>query len=265
MVFYKTDEEIELLRESNILVSKTLAHVAGLLKVGITGKIIDKAAEEFIRDHGGVPGFKGYRGFPATLCLSKNSEVVHGIPDDHVFTENDLLSVDCGVILNGFYGDSAYSFAFKNVPEEVHELMRVTKKSLYLGIEKCIPGNRIGDISFAIQHFCERENPYGIVRELVGHGIGRNLHEDPEVPNFGQKGKGPMLKSGMVIAIEPMVNLGDRRVKQGNDGWTILTRDSKPSVHFEHSVAVRDFGYDILSDHSYIEISMKNNSEIHFI
>ena len=265
MIFLKTDEEIELLRQSNILVSKTLGHIAGLLKVGITGKKIDSAAEEFIRDHGGIPGFKGYKGFPATLCLSKNGEVVHGIPDNHVFTEKDIVSVDCGVLMNGFYGDSAYTFAFKEVGDDVLQLMRSTKKALYIGIEKCIPGNRVGDISYAIQYFCERENPYGIVRELVGHGVGRNLHEDPEIPNFGSKGKGPMLKSGMVIAIEPMVNLGDRRVKQGNDGWTIYTRDGKPSVHFEHSVAIRDFGYDILSDHRYIEKSLKNNTEIHDI
>lgn len=265
MIFLKTDEEIELLRESNRLVSKTLGHIAGLLKVGTTGKKIDNAAEEFIRDHGGIPGFKGYKGFPSTLCLSKNSEVVHGIPDNHEFTESDILSIDCGVLMNGFYGDSAYTFAFKSVPEDVMKLMRATKKALYIGIEKCVPGNRVGDISYAIQNFCERENSYGIVRELVGHGVGRNLHEDPEIPNFGSKGKGPMLKSGMVLAIEPMVNLGDKRVRQGSDGWTIYTRDGKPSVHFEHSVAIRDFGYDILSDHGYIEKSLKNNTEIHDI
>jgi methionyl aminopeptidase len=265
MIFFKTDEEIELLRQSNILVSKTLGHISGLLKVGITGKKIDSAAEEFIRDHGGIPGFLGYKGFPATLCLSKNAEVVHGIPDDYAFTESDIISVDCGVLLNGFYGDSAYTFAFKNVGKEVLELMKVTKKALYLGIEKCVPGNRIGDISFAIQHYCEKEHSYGIVRELVGHGVGRNLHEEPDVPNFGSKGKGPLLKPGMVIAIEPMVNLGDKKVRQLNDGWTIITKDGKPSVHFEHSVAIRQNGYDILSDHSYIENSIKNNIEIHDI
>ncbi|MBK8546241.1 MAG: type I methionyl aminopeptidase [Saprospiraceae bacterium] len=265
MIFFKTDEEIELLRQSNILVSKTLGYISGLLKVGVTGKKIDSAAEEFIRDHGGIPGFKGYKGFPATLCLSKNAEVVHGIPDEYAFTESDIISVDCGVLLNGFYGDSAYTFAFKNVGSDVLDLMKVTKKALYLGIEKCVPGNRIGDISFAIQQFCEKEHSYGIVRELVGHGVGRNLHEEPDVPNFGSKGKGPLLKSGMVIAIEPMVNLGDKKVRQLNDGWTIITRDGRPSVHFEHSVAIRPNGYDILSDHSYIENSIKNNIEIHDI
>jgi methionyl aminopeptidase len=265
MIFLKTDEEIELLRESNILVSKTLAYIAGLLKVGVTGKQIDTAAEQYIRDNGGIPGFKGYKGFPATLCMSKNGEVVHGIPDNHIFSENDIVSIDCGVIMNGFYGDSAYTFAFKNVNDNVLELMKVTQKALQLGIEKCIPGNRVGDISFAIQHFCEKEHGYGIVRELVGHGVGRNLHEDPEVPNFGLKGKGPILKKGMVLAIEPMVNLGDRRVKQGNDGWTIFTRDGMPSVHYEHSVAIRENGFDILSDHEYIKKSVKNNNEIHDI
>ncbi|MFZ1704729.1 MAG: type I methionyl aminopeptidase [Saprospiraceae bacterium] len=265
MIFFKTDEEIELLRESNQLLSKTLGHISGLLKVGITGNSIDKVAEEFIRDHGGIPGFKGYKGFPATLCVSKNGAVVHGIPNDEAFQSTDIISVDCGVLLNGFYGDCAYTFAFKEVGQEVLALMKVTKKALYLGIDKCVPGNRVGDISHAIQHFCEREHPYGIVRELVGHGVGRNLHEDPDVPNFGSKGRGPLLRSGMVVAIEPMVNLGDRRVKQGNDGWTIFTKDGKPSVHFEHSVAVREQGFDILSDHSYIENSIKNNTEIHDI
>lgn len=265
MIFFKTHEEIELLRQSNLLVSKTLGYIAGILKVGSTGKQIDKAAEEFIRDNGGIPGFKGYKGFPATLCMSKNAEVVHGIPNDQAFTEKDLISVDCGVLMNGFYGDAAYTFAFKEVGEEVLRLMKVTKKALYLGIEQAVPGNRIGDISFAIQHFCEKEHPYGIVRELVGHGVGRNLHEDPDVPNFGSKGRGPLLKAGMVIAIEPMVNLGDKKVKQGNDGWTIATRDGKASVHFEHSVAIRESGYDILSDHSFVENSLKNNSEIHDI
>ncbi|MBK8669439.1 MAG: type I methionyl aminopeptidase [Saprospiraceae bacterium] len=262
MIYYKTNEEIELMRESNLLVSKTLAHVAGILKVGITGKNIDKSAEEFIRDNGGIPGFKGYRGFPSTLCMSLNDAVVHGIPSDKVFSDNDVVSIDCGVILNGFYGDAAFSFAFHNVQPEVQKLLKVTRESLYKGIEAVLVGNRIGDISFAIQHYCERIHGYGIVRELVGHGVGKNLHEDPEVPNFGTKGKGPMLKEGIVIAIEPMVNMGSKSVKQMNDGWTILTRDGKPSAHFEHSVAVRKNGPDILSDHSFIDAAVKNNAEI---
>ncbi len=262
MIYYKTDEEIELMRESNLLVSKTLAHVAGLLKVGISSKNVDKEAEDFIRSHGGVPGFKGYRGFPATLCMSVNDAVVHGIPSATVYTDVDVVSIDCGVILNGFYGDAAFTFAFKNAGENIEKLLRVTRESLNRGISMAVVGNRVGDISHAIQHFCERVNGYGIVRELVGHGVGRNLHEDPEVPNFGLKGKGPMLKDGMVIAIEPMVNMGNRGVKQKNDGWTIVTRDGKPSAHFEHSVAIRKNGPDILSNHSIIDVAVKNNSEI---
>jgi len=242
MIYYKTNEEIELMRESNLLVSRTLAYVAENLKVGKSGKSIDKAAEEFIRDHGGIPGFKGYRGFPASLCMSLNDAVVHGIPSDKFFTDKDVVSVDCGVILNGFYGDAAFSFAFKNVGLGVENLLRVTRESLYKGIE-AVDG-------------------YGIVRELVGHGVGRSLHEDPEVPNFGMKGKGTLLKEGIVIAIEPMVNMGGKAVKQLNDGWTILTRDGKPSAHFEHSVAVRKDGADILSNHSFIDDSVKKNEEI---
>lgn len=262
MIYYKTNEEIELMRESNLLVSKTLAYVAENLKVGKTGVSIDKAAEEYIRDHGGIPGFKGYRGFPSSLCMSLNDAVVHGIPSDRVFTETDVISVDCGVILNGFYGDAAFTFAFKNVGPGVEKLLRVTRESLYKGIEAVVVGNRIGDISYAIQNYCEKVHGYGIVRELVGHGVGRSLHEDPEVPNFGTKGKGTLLKEGIVIAIEPMVNMGGKAVKQLNDGWTILTRDGKPSAHFEHSVAVRKEGADILSDHTFIDDSVKKNDEI---
>lgn len=262
MIYYKTNEEIELMRESNLLVSRTLAYVAENLKVGKSGKSIDKAAEEFIRDHGGIPGFKGYRGFPASLCMSLNDAVVHGIPSDKFFTDKDVVSVDCGVILNGFYGDAAFSFAFKNVGLGVENLLRVTRESLYKGVEAVVVGNRIGDISYAIQNYCEKVHGYGIVRELVGHGVGRSLHEDPEVPNFGMKGKGTLLKEGIVIAIEPMVNMGGKAVKQLNDGWTILTRDGKPSAHFEHSVAVRKDGADILSNHSFIDDSVKKNEEI---
>ncbi len=262
MIYYKTDDEIELMRESNLLVSKTLAHIAEILKVGKTGKVIDKEAEEFIRDHGGKPGFKGYRGFPSTLCMSVNDAVVHGIPSDRIFISSDVVSIDCGVILNGFYGDAAFSFAFHNVNQEVKRLLQVTRESLYKGIKSAVLGNRIGDISYAIQFYCEKLNGYSIVRELMGHGVGRNLHEDPEVPNFGLRGKGPLLKEGMVIAIEPMVNLGGKGVKQLNDGWTILTRDGKASAHYEHSVAIRRDGPDILSDHSFIDDSIKKNEEI---
>ncbi|MBK8626240.1 MAG: type I methionyl aminopeptidase [Saprospiraceae bacterium] len=262
MIYYKTDEEIELMRLSNLLVSKTLAHVGGLLKVGISGKSIDKSAEEFIRDNGGVPGFKGYRGFPSTLCMSVNDAVVHGIPSNREFISTDVVSIDCGVILNGFYGDAAFTFGFFDINDSVIKLLKVTRESLYKGIELVTVGNRIGDISYAIQHYCEKVHGYGIVRELVGHGVGKNLHEDPEVPNFGLKGKGPMLKEGIVIAIEPMVNMGNKGVKQLSDGWTILTKDGKPSAHFEHSVAVRKNGPDILSDHSFIENAIKINTEI---
>jgi methionyl aminopeptidase len=262
MIYYKTRDEIELMRQSNLLVSKTLAHISEQLKVGKSGKKIDKSAEEFIRDHGGRPGFKGYRGFPSTLCMSLNDAVVHGIPSDREFKDTDLVSIDCGVVLNGFFGDAAFSFAFQNVHVDTIKLMRVTRESLYKGIEAAKVGNRVGDISFAIQQYCERVHGYSIVRELVGHGVGKNLHEDPEVPNFGLKGKGPMLKEGIVLAIEPMVNMGGKAVKQMNDGWTILTRDGKPSAHYEHSVAIRRDGPDILSDHSIIEESIKKNEEI---
>lgn len=265
MIYFKTNEEIELQRLSNLLVSETLAYVGGLLRPGTTGKFIDKKAEEFIRDNGGEPGFKGYRGFPASLCMSLNDGVVHGIPSEISFKEDDMISIDCGVFMNGFYGDAAYSFAFKNVSEEIVTLMRVTKEALYKGIEVAVVGNRVGDISYAIQYHCEKVHGYGIVRELVGHGVGRSLHEDPEVPNFGLKGKGPMLKEGMVLAIEPMVNLGVKAVKQKSDGWTIVTRDGKPSAHFEHSVAIKRDGPDILSDHSIIEKALKNNPEIRLI
>ncbi|MCB9310621.1 MAG: type I methionyl aminopeptidase [Lewinellaceae bacterium] len=262
MIFYKTNEEIELMRQSNMLVSRTLAHVGELLKVGVSPKNIDKSAEQFIRDHGGIPGFKGYRGFPSTLCMSTNDRVVHGIPDDRPYQDGDIVSVDCGVILNEFYGDAAYTFSFKGVAKETMTLLKITKESLQKGIDNAIVGNRIGDISNAIQQYCEKEHGFGIVRELVGHGVGRSLHEEPEVPNFGLRGRGVMLKEGMVLAIEPMVNLGNKAVKQLKDGWTIVTRDSKPSAHFEHSVAIKSEGPDILSNHEIIEDSIKKNEDL---
>lgn len=262
MIYYKTSEEIELIRESALLVSKTLAHIAANLKVGLSAVSIDKEAESFIRDHGGVPAFKGYRGFPNSLCMSFNEAVVHGIPRDQEFKAQDIISIDCGVVMNGFYGDSAFTFAFNEVAADVVKLLKVTRESLSIGITAATVGNRIGDISHAIQNFCEKTHGYGVVRELVGHGVGRNLHEAPEVPNFGHKGRGTMLKEGLVIAIEPMVNLGTRNVKQLSDGWTILTRDGKPSAHFEHTIAVRSKGPDILSDHSIIDTQIKNNPEI---
>ena len=261
-VFYKTDEEIELIRAANLIVSKTLAHVASIIKPGITALAIDKAAEEFIQDHHGRPAFKGYHGFPASLCVSYNDIVVHGIPGDREFKDDDIVSVDCGVELEGYFGDAAFTFAFPNVSEPVMELLSVTYASLYKGIEQAVAGKRIGDISFAIQQYCERQHPYGVVRELVGHGVGRSLHEDPEVPNYGKRGRGPLMQSGLVLAIEPMVNLGVKEVYQNNDGWTIHTRDRKPSAHYEHSVAVRKGKADILSTHEFILEAIKNNPSV---
>lgn len=265
MIYYKTSEEIELIRTSCLLVSKTLEHVASIIRPGITGKKIDKEAEQLIRDHHAVPGFKGYNGFPASLCISPNEGIVHGIPNDKEFVDGDVVSVDCGALLNGYYGDSAFTFPLGEITDEVEELLGATKHSLYLGIEQAIVGNRIGDIGFAIQHYIEKIKGYSIVRELVGHGLGKNLHEAPEVPNYGMRGKGQKLKEGLVIAIEPMVNMGGREIRQSEDGWTIVTKDHLPSAHFEHTIAIRDGVADILSDHSFIEEAIKNNPNIHNI
>lgn len=250
------------MRQANLLVSKTLGHVASLLKPGVTGAEIDKAAEEYIRDHQGRPAFKGYHGFPATLCVSYNDIVVHGIPGQREFKETDVVSVDCGVELEGFYGDAAFTFAFTNVEEPTMELLRVTYASLYKGIEQAVHGKRMGDISFAIQDYCERQHNYGVVRDLVGHGVGRSLHEDPEVPNYGRRGKGPLLMEGLVLAIEPMINLGVKEVYQDTDGWTIHTKDRKPSAHYEHSIAVKKGKADILSTHEFVLEAVKNNDSL---
>jgi len=252
MVTFKTDEEVELLRQSNLLVSQTHAAVASLMKPGITTREIDQRAEEFIRDNGGTPGFKGYQGFPNSLCISVNDQVVHGIPSDYVLKEGDIVSVDCGVYKNGFHGDSAYTFAIGEIAPEIEKLLRVTKESLYLGIEKAIVGNHLGDIGHAVQTHAEK-NGFSVVREMVGHGIGRNLHESPEVPNYGRRNNGMKLKNGLVIAIEPMINAGKRFITQNNDGWTIRTSDGSVSAHFEHSVVVRPGKADILSDFTIIE------------
>lgn len=256
MIYIKTREEIELMRESALMVSRTLGVVAKEVKPGVTPKFLDKIAEEFIRDNGGVPAFKGYRGFPATLCISINEAVVHGIPTDKALKEGDIISVDCGVKKNGFYGDHAYSFAVGVIKPELQKLLDVTKESLYKGIEQCIAGNRIGDISFAIQSHAEKHG-YGVVRELVGHGLGKSLHEDPEVPNYGKRGDGPKIKDGMVFAIEPMINFGKKNIKQLNDGWTIITADGLPSAHFEHDVAIVDGKPEILSTFAYVEEALK--------
>jgi methionyl aminopeptidase len=261
-IYYKTEEEIEIIRENCLLVSKTLALVGSLLKVGVTGQELDAKAEEFILDHGAKPGFKGYGGFPSTLCWSLNEGVVHGIPSSKPVEATDVVSVDCGVFWNNYYGDAAYTFVMPEVSEDVIELCRVTKTSLYKAIDQAVYGKRIGDIGDAVQRYAEKVHNYGVVRELVGHGIGQNLHEGPEVPNFGSRGKGVLLKKGLVIAIEPMVNLGVKEVRQSSDGWTINTKDGKASAHYEHTVAVGAEKADILSDHSIIEDVIKNNAEL---
>jgi methionyl aminopeptidase len=262
MIYYKTDEEIELLRNSCLLVSKTLAHVGSMIRPGIKGSELDQAAETFIRDHGAVPGFKGYNGFPATLCMSLNEAVVHGIPSDAPLKEGDVVSIDCGVHMNDYFGDSAFTFALGDPGEAVMQLLRVTNTSLYRAIEAAVAGQRIGDIGFAVQDYVERQHNYSVVRELVGHGIGRNLHEEPEVPNYGKRGRGPKLKEGLVIAIEPMVNLGRKEVKQSQDGWTVVTRDGQVSAHYEHTVAVRKGKADILSDHTLVEEQVRKNPNL---
>ena len=257
----KTDEEVELIRLSSLLVGRTLAQVAARVQPGVTTLALDAVAEEFIRDHGAEPGFKGYGGFPSSLCTSVNEAVVHGIPNDTPLQEGDIVSVDCGVLMNGFYGDSAYTFAVGEVSEEVQRLLDTTKACLDLAIEQAVVGKRIGDIGHACQQHAEGQG-YGVVRELVGHGLGRDLHEAPEVPNYGRRGNGPKLMDGMVLAIEPMINLGGREVGQAEDGWTIVTRDGKVSAHFEHDVVVRQGKADVLSSFKDIEevLNSKNTN-----
>lgn len=251
-VHIKTDEEVELLRESSLLVGKTLAAVADRIEPGVTTLQLDAVAEEFIRDHGAEPGFKGYGGFPNSLCTSVNEAVVHGIPNDKPLVDGDIVSVDCGVLKNEFYGDSAYTFAVGAIAPEIQQLLEVTKECLQKAIEQAIVGKRIGDIGFACQHHAE-QNGYGVVRELVGHGLGRSLHEAPEVPNYGRRGNGPRLMDGMVLAIEPMINLGRKEVFHEEDGWTIVTADRKVSAHFEHDIVVRKDQADVLSSFDEIE------------
>jgi methionyl aminopeptidase len=252
MIYYKTEEEIELIRESSLLVGKTLAELASLVQPGITTLELDKVAHDFIHDHGAVPGFLNYNGFPNSLCTSVNAEVVHGIPNDKPLENGDVVSIDCGVLMNEFYGDSAYTFEVGEVSAEVKELLETTKESLNRAIEAAVAGNRIGDIGFAVQDYCEKKG-YGVVRELVGHGLGMNLHESPEVPNFGRSKSGLKLKEGLVLAVEPMINLGTHRVVQASDGWTIVTADGKPSAHFEHDIVVRKGKAEVLSTFELIE------------
>lgn len=266
MIYCKTNEEVEIQRHSALMVSATLTEVAKILKPGIKTIDIDKIAETFIRDNGGVPSFKGYgdprNPFPFSLCISVNEVVVHGFPSQYELKDGDIVAIDCGFYKNGFHGDHAYTFAIGEVSREVLDLIRVTKESLYLGIRQAIAGNRIGDIAYAIENHTYRKHGYGVVRELVGHGLGREMHEDPQVPNYGRKGDGKRLLENMVLAIEPMINLGTRHVYTADDGWTIVTEDGKPSVHFEHDVCVKKGRADILSDYSPIEAAEKANSNL---
>jgi len=252
MIYLKTDEEIDLMRESNRIVGMTLGELSKHIQPGVTTLQLDKIADEFIRDHGAIPSFLGYGGFPNSICTSVNENVVHGIPDNKPLKEGDVVSIDCGTNKNGYSGDSAYTFCVGEVADEIKELLRVTRKSLYLGIDQAKEGNRIGDIGNTIQSYCEKLG-YSVVRELVGHGIGREMHEAPEVPNYGRRGTGPLIKNGMCIAIEPMINLGSKNVVFEKDGWTVRTRDRKPSAHFEHTIAVRNGKADILSTFEFIE------------
>lgn len=259
MIHYKTKEEIELIRESCMLVGETLAVVAALLKSGITTMEVDKQAEEFIMDNKAYPSFKNFRGFPFASCISVNDAIVHGFPAKKELEEGDIVSVDIGVFMNGYHGDSAYTFAIGQVSDNIKKLLRITKDSLYKGIEKAVSGNRIGDIAYAVQNCTEKQYGFGVVRELVGHGVGKDLHEDPQVPNYGKRGSGTKLQEGLVIAIEPMINLGIRHVKYDDDGWTIRTKDGKPAAHFEHTICVKKEKADILSSFEAIEKKEKAN------
>jgi methionyl aminopeptidase len=252
MLYLKTDEEVGLLKESNMLVSRTLAEVAKYIKPGVTTLYLDSIAETFIRDHNAEPAFKGYGGFPNTLCTSVNDEVVHGIPSDYRLKEGDIISVDCGVILNGWVGDSAFTFAVGEVKEEVKRLMDFTRASLEEGVKAAVAGNRVGDISSAVQEKAE-SGGYSVVRELVGHGLGKKMHESPEVPNYGKRGTGPKMEKGLVICIEPMINFGKKETYQMDDGWTIKTADGKPSAHFEYAVAVNKGKANVLTTFEFIE------------
>jgi methionyl aminopeptidase len=265
MSLIKTSEEIELIRESAQLVSKTLGMLASEIKPGINTLYLDNLAESFIRDHKGVPGFLGLYGFPNTLCISPNSQVVHGIPNKEIIKEGEILSIDCGVLKNGYYGDHAFTFTVGEVDKEILELLETTKQSLYVGIEQFKVGNRVGDVGYAIQNYNESKG-YGVVRELVGHGLGKEMHEKPEMPNYGKRGTGKKFQEGMVVAIEPMINMGTPNINQLNDGWTILTRDNKPSAHFEHNIAIVNGNPKLLStfDYIYDSLGIKSDEEIPF-
>ncbi len=262
MIHLKTPEEIEYIRKSSLLVSQTHALLVEYIKPGVKTSKLDEIAEQFINDNGGKPSFKGYGGFPATLCISINEQVVHGFPSEREIKEGDILSIDCGVYKDGFHGDSAFTFPICEISAEAKKLLQVTLNSLYLGIEKAVVGNRVGDIAYAIQNYCEFTHKYGVVRDLVGHGVGKELHEDPQVPNYGKRGKGPLLQDGLVIAIEPMINMGTFEVRTLADKWTIITKDGKPSAHFEHTIVVKRGKADILSDHNLIFDAIKKSEYI---
>jgi len=262
MIYYKTKAEIELARESALLVSRTLAETARLLKPGVTTLSLDKFIGSFIRDHGGVPSFLNYHGFPFNSCMSVNDVVVHGFSDENPLKEKDIISIDVGVFKNGFHGDHAYTFAIGDPGPAIAQLIRVTKEALYKGIEKAIAGNRIGDISWAIQEHTEKKYGYGVVRELVGHGLGRSMHEDPQVANYGKRGSGIKMREGLILAIEPMINLGKKEVYTESDGWTVRTTDHSVSVHFEHDVCIGKYKPDILSDYAPIEEAERNNPHL---
>jgi methionyl aminopeptidase len=251
-IYYKSVEEIELIRESSLLVSKTLAEVAKVINAGVKTIVLNDLAETFIRDHGGVPAFLNYNGFPYSLCISLNDQVVHGFPGSYELKDGDIVSVDCGVVLNNFVGDSAYTFPIGEVEPETLKLLQVTKECLNLGVEKAIVGMRIGDIAYAVQEHAEKSG-YGVVKELVGHGVGYKLHEKPDIPNYGKRGTGVKLEEGMVIAIEPMINAGKAAVKFWSDGWTVSASDGKPSAHYEHTVAIKKGKPDILSTFKFVE------------
>jgi methionyl aminopeptidase len=264
MVKLKTEEEIAFIKESSLILGKALAEAAKILKPGITGLEVDTQIETFIKDHGAVPSFKNYRGYPYSICYSTNDAVVHGFPTADVLKDGDIVSVDCGVYLNGFHSDSAYTFAIGEIPAKVAKLMKVTKECLFRGIENAAVGKRVGDIGYAVQSYAE-SNGFTVVRELVGHGLGKDLHEEPEVPNYGKRGNGPVLKANTVIAIEPMINMGKREIKTLKDGWTVATRDGAPSAHYEHTVVVRNNKAELLTTFEFVESEIKNNKNLTYI
>lgn len=259
MIIFKSDEEVEIIRKNCLLVNETIAEIAKQLKPGVTTQYLNDLADDYIRDHGAIPSFKNYHGFPYASCMSVNDAVVHGFPTSEELNDGDIVSIDIGVYRHQFHGDSAYTFGIGEITENIQQLMRVTKDSLYRGIEKAIAGNRIGDISNAIQEYTERKHGYGVVRELVGHGVGKDLHEDPQVPNYGKRGSGAKLSEGIVIAIEPMINMGKKDVFNDKDGWTIRTKDRKPSAHYEHTVCIKKNKANILSSFEKIELVEKEN------